>query len=354
MRMPLPPQLSDSKVSSPQLTAAAAEPTWSSLSTILCAVSQCCAWDLDAPKHFASTKVLSIGGSRNIGYLSSVRLLEKGASVTFLLRSPSCFDTDETIQKYVKSGKARLIKGDALVKTDVVRSWAEAAQGEGEQRVDVLLFTVGTIPSFSLTKGFGEQRVDVLLFTVGTIPSFSLTKGFVQTPPNLVTQSLLNALSTIPSQAIPPKIITISSTGLTKSSHAALPLLLKPVYGHFLHIPHMDKVGAEKVAAHCAGWPWDANDGDVGADIMGEQWEETEGLPKGTLPDILVVRPALLTDGECQADAVAAKGKGTSYRVREGNFKSWTVSRKDVAHFLVEGALSEWDTWKGKCVSIGY
>ena len=196
--------------------------------------------------------------------------------------------------------------------------------------------------------------MDALLFTVGTIPSFSLTKGFVQTPANLVTQSLLNALSTIPSQAIPPKIITISSTGLTKSSHAALPLLLKPVYGHFLHIPHQDKVGAEKVAAHCAGWPWDANDGDVGADIMGEQWEETEGLPKGTLRDVLVVRPALLTDGECQADAVAAKGKGTSYRAQEGNFKSWTVSRKDVAHFLVEGALSEWDTWKGKCVSIGY
>jgi hypothetical protein len=66
----------------------------------------------------------------------------KGATVTFL-RSPSTFDADTTIQKYVKSGHARLVKGDALIKCDVKKAWAEAAKGEGEERVDVLLFTVG-------------------------------------------------------------------------------------------------------------------------------------------------------------------------------------------------------------------
>ena len=64
--------------------------------------------------------------------------------MTFLLRSgPATFEKDEIIQKYVKSGKARLVKGDALNKEDVANAWQEAAKGEGWVRVGILLFTVG-------------------------------------------------------------------------------------------------------------------------------------------------------------------------------------------------------------------
>ena len=60
--------------------------------------------------------------------------------MTFLLRSPTTFDDDQTVQKYVKSGKARLIKGNALVPADVQAVWAAASK---DQPVDVLIFTVG-------------------------------------------------------------------------------------------------------------------------------------------------------------------------------------------------------------------
>lgn len=108
--------------------------------------------------------VYAIGASRNIGYYASTRLLgellvlppnpilcclldtlyyvDRGATITFLLRSPSAFDGDEVIQKYVKSGKVRLVKGDALNAQDVSRGW-ETAREAGEGRVDVVLFTVG-------------------------------------------------------------------------------------------------------------------------------------------------------------------------------------------------------------------
>lgn len=133
---------------------------------------------------------------------------------------------------------------------------------------------------------------------------------------------------------------------------------MKPLYGYLLAAPHRDKVGAEKVVAHCAGWPWDKDDGDVGADIMGEGWEDTEGLPRGTLTDIVVVRPAFLMDGPCKADTQAGTsktGKGKDpYRVKEGDIGGYIVGRKDVAHFLVEGVLAEWAQWKGKCISIAY
>ncbi|KAG6331250.1 hypothetical protein ID866_7835, partial [Astraeus odoratus] len=261
-------------------------------------------------------KVLSVGGSRNIGYYTSIRLL--GATVTFLLRSTAVFDKDETIQKHVASGKARLVKGDALVKEDVERAWAEASKGDDNRPVDFLVFTVG-----------------------GT-PQFKLSKGFVISPPNLVTQALLNCLQTLPTPT--PKIIVISSTGLTRASHKSLPLPLKPMYGYLLQVPHKDKCGAEEVLAHCADWPWDARDS-AGPDILGTDWEKR--VPgRGQLKSLVVVRPALLTDGNCRADATPAGGN--AYRVKDGDLEgSWTVSRRDVAHFLVE-VVKDWGKWEGK------
>lgn len=232
-----------------------------------------------------------------------------------------------------------MIKGDALVREDVERAWKEAAGKE-------------------------NKPIDVLLFTVGGTPKFSLLNGFTISPANLVTQSLLNTLSTIPPQPFQPRIITISSTGLTRTSHASLPLPLKPLYGYLLRVPHEDKVGAERVVAHCAGWKWDAKeDGEPGADIMGtEEWRGREGLPKeGELKRVLVIRPALLTDGDCLADKLEAKpgkcGKKElkkAYRVSEEELGGWTVSRKDVAHFVVDAIVHRWDEFENKCVSIAY
>lgn len=276
-------------------------------------------------------KVLVIGGSRNIGYFSAVRFLKSGEIVTFLLRTPSVFDKDEVIQEFVKSGKARLVKGDALVKEDCKKAWEEAAKGEPD-----------------------SEGVDLLVFTVGGTPTFQLTKGFVISPANLVTQSLLNTLSTMPSHKT--KIITISVSGVTKKSHASLPFLLKQIYTYLIAVPHKDKLCAERVVAHLSDWPWDAKDGEPGEDMMGEgDWRKKEGLPeKGELKDmVVVIRPSLLTDGECRAEK-DIKGKAP-YRATEGDVeKGWTISRKDVSHFLVEGVVKNWNEWKGKYVAIAY
>ncbi|KAF9478504.1 hypothetical protein BDN70DRAFT_879943 [Pholiota conissans] len=273
-----------------------------------------------------SLNVLSVGGSRNIGYFSAIRLLESGANVTFLLRSPTIFDSDETIQKYVKLGKARLLEGNALVREDVQRAWDEAGK---------------------------ESPVDLLLFTVGGTPKFSLTHGFVITPSTLVTDCLFNVLATMPKTEPQPRIITISSTGLTRSSHAALPLPLKPMYSYLLAAPHKDKVGAERLIRYCAGWPWNAEDGEPDEEIMGPNWKELPGLPaEGSLKHVLVIRPALLTDGECKAEKPGKKGP--AYRVSEEELGAWTVSRKDVAHFIADAVLHRWSEFENKCVSIAY
>ncbi|KAJ7513028.1 hypothetical protein B0H11DRAFT_1843461 [Mycena galericulata] len=272
----------------------------------------------------ASLNILTFGASRNIGYFSSIRLLEQGARVTFLLRSPSVFDDDETIQKYVRSGHARLFKGDATNEAQVRSAWDKAG------------------------------IVDAVIFTVGTYPTFSLTKGFVINPHNLVTQCLLNVLCTMPtySNAPQPKIVALSSIGLSPVAHAALPLPLKPIFTIFASSAHKDKIAMEHVFAHCAGWAWNPKtDGAPTIDLMGEGWMERKGLPaRGTLKHVLIVRAGLLTDGEC----VAEKGKGKTYRVSEQELGGYTVSRKDAAHFVVDAITRRWDEFDNKRVNLTY
>ncbi|CCM05132.1 uncharacterized protein FIBRA_07340 [Fibroporia radiculosa] len=274
--------------------------------------------------------VFAIGASRNIGYYASVRLLEKGATVTFLLRSLSVFNEDKVIQKFVEAGTARLVKGDALNPDDVRKGW-EASQS-----------------------AFPDGHVNLVLFTVGGTPSFSLTRGAVINPPNLCTKCLLTVLSTMPASlrepAAQPRLVVVTSNGLTRSTHAALPILLKPMYGYLLDGPHADKLATERVLAHCAGRAW--TDEEPREGFLSADWQKQEGLPHpGELKHFAVIRPALLTDGASKAESA----QRPPYRVEEGMLKqAYRVSRKDVAHFLVESLLPDWTQWEGKFVCIAY
>ncbi|CAL1705839.1 unnamed protein product [Somion occarium] len=291
--------------------------------------------------------VYALGASRNIGYLASLRLLAKGAHITFLLRNPTAFESDPAIQPYLSSsshGQAHIVKGDALNINDVKRGW-EVAGENGD--------------------------VDLILFTVGGTPRLTLAHGFVLDPPNLCTQAIINVLTTLPSPSAPPKIIAITSIGTTSSSHASVPFLLKPIHNTALVAAHRDKIGLEKVLGHVCGktaqWGYlpdkDAAGDELDGGVLGKGWKKTEGFPKEEdVATIVVVRPAMLVDGECRADEVDTSGKGRgkgkgkeAYRVQEGDLKNpYTVSRKDVAHYIVEGLLEDWQKWEGKCVSIAY
>ena len=70
----------------------------------------------------------------------------------------------------------------------------------------------------------------------------------------------------------------------------------------------------------------------------------------GYLKEVLILRPALYTDGECRAESAGKK----SYRAKDEEISGYTISRKDVAHFIVEDGLKNWDTWRGKCVRLMY
>ncbi|KAL0565411.1 hypothetical protein V5O48_016613 [Marasmius crinis-equi] len=270
--------------------------------------------------------VYSLGGSKHIGYFAALRLLDAGYTFTFLLRNPSALQNDQAMSKHIAARKVFLVKGDALVKSDVENGWNVAGK---------------------------HGPVDLMIFSVGGRPSLHITRGFVLDPPNLVTQCLLNAITTIPKNQSQPKIVAISSNGLTKTSHETLPCLLKPYYAYLLANPHQDKVGLERVLHHVAGWKWNSeDDGEPEESILSPDWTtQTPGLPDpGSLKQTLVVRPALLTDGECQADRKGEMG----YKLSEGDLGGWTVSRRDVAHFVADAVLNKWEQYVDKIISISY
>ncbi|KAG8870802.1 hypothetical protein FRB98_001341 [Tulasnella sp. 332] len=260
-------------------------------------------------------KLFAIGASRNIGYFTALTLLQQGHQVVFLLRRLNVFDDDPAMKPFMDSGSAKLVQGDASVVSDMSRAWATATS---------------------------DGPVDTVLFSVGAIPSFSFTKfDFALTVPDLCTAALINTLTTIPSAMPQPRVIAITSMGITKDSHRHLPYLLRPLYA-VIRSPHADKLGMERVVHYSAGWTPEWKENEPIKEVLAPGWE-TKLPEKGWLKHAVIVRPAILTDGEALA----------KYRVGDHLKASYTISRKDVAHFITNDLLENWEKYDGKAITVG-
>ncbi|PVG04668.1 hypothetical protein CPB86DRAFT_777947 [Serendipita vermifera] len=263
------------------------------------------------------SNVFAIGASRNIGYYASQKMLARGDTVTLLLRNTTAIENDESFKPYIASGKARLVKGDATSHNDVSAAWKVATQ---------------------------DAPVDLVMFTLGAVTgTFSLTKGVIMNPPDLCTSALL-ILSKVISESQPtaPKIVILSSTGLTPESKRVLPLPLRPLYGWLLHNAHADKRGLESVLFHAMGKEYEQ--GQIpGEPILKADWKKE--LPaEGWAKHAVVIRAALLTDGR----------ESGVYQATVGDRYAWFISRRDVAHFIVEELTPNWEKYDGNIVTIGY
>src|SRR5215470_5804929 len=78
-----------------------------------------------------------------------------------------------------------------------------------------------------------------------------MSQGFSLNPPNLCSASLFNVLACYPTDISPqPKLVVISSNGLTDAGHAALPFVIKPLFSIALKSPHADKLVMESMHLH--------------------------------------------------------------------------------------------------------
>jgi len=234
-----------------------------------------------------------------------------------------------------------------LVSDDVKAAWEKATDGRA---VDYVVFTIGATPDMG---------------------SFKLTKGFVINPPNVTTKAILNVFCTMPDSAPRPKLIAVTSIGVTKDS--PIPFVYKPLYGYLLRGPHADKLGLERVLAHGSGRHWDDKEPRIELTTVDDiKWQDRKGLPSSGSLEILVLRlPILVASAEKSTPPACAQAspppradnepetkKGDSeekpkYRVGGPELSgTYTISREEAAHFIAETAMKDWDQFKGNAITV--
>lgn len=109
-----------------------------------------------------------------------------------------------------------------------------------------------------------------------------------------------------------------------------------PLYHWLLQVPHADKRKME-------------------AQLFEAQ--AASGKVEGAAPlDFVVVRPTMLTDGECRGLAKLRVGWENPDTTGDGPQMGYTVSRKDVGNWIFEEVIKagKGGRYTNKCVSLTY
>ena len=265
-------------------------------------------------------------------------------SATLLLQDTSVFDNDEGMQPHVKSGRAQLVRGDTLVLGDVRYVWGKAT--DYGRVVDYVVFTTG--------KSSSTRDVQVTLLTTSSFvgaalgkPAFDPFRGFTTNPPNLLTKAILNVLCTIPNSVPQPKFIAATSIIVADSMIAKAKPFLRPIFGlpiqslNTVRKLHMDWLGIERVLAHGSGRPWGDEEPQAKVTTVDRiKWQDRKGLPSPGSLEILVLRPKSIIERWVQ--------------VERPNEATHTISREEVAHFITETAMKNWNLCKDIAVVVRY
>ncbi|KAK3939959.1 oxidoreductase AflX [Diplogelasinospora grovesii] len=184
--------------------------------------------------------------------------------------------------------------------------------------------------------------VDTIISSIGAAPTLSLTGGIALDDPHACgtgMTALLTALRRCRDEkgAVgDPRIVAVSTTGISDSGRRDVPLLMVPLYHVLLREPHKDKKAMERALVASGERRW------------------------------TVVRASLLTDGPGVED-------GGRVRVRVGvedlvvggkeGVKSlavgYTIAREDVGRWIFENLIQEdgeggGGRWDGKAVTVTY
>jgi hypothetical protein len=250
-----------------------------------------------------------------VSLMTVIGFLERGDAVSILLRPPSVLEQDDVLKKYFESGHLHLFKGDATSKENVISAWKAAITANGV--------------------------VNVILFAVGSTAKFKLFKGMTVNSPNVSTMAYFNTLLAITSSAesrsSPPKMVDLSAKAVTPGSMASLPAPVRLFAGWMFRSLNLDKRGMEALVFH--GWGKEYEEGMTPTPVQGilpHDWKEQ--LPQaGWAKSTVLIRPPRLTD-----DPERAK-----YRADINDFLVWSISRRDLAGFIVRVVASD-EEWREK------
>lgn len=105
--------------------------------------------------------------------------------------------------------------------------------------------------------------------------------------------------------------------------------------------PHADKEGLEYLFQRAGNFPTPTQTPPTS--ILSEA--DRASLPESFVPEVIIIRPALLTDG--------AESGLSKIRAAEGA-SVWTISRNDVARFITDRCMPGEGEWVNRAPVLGY
>jgi len=260
----------------------------------------------------STQNVLFLGASRGVGFYTALALLKSGGHATLLLRKPDVFTSNPEYEALSDEEKARvtLVQGDAFVEADVQK----AVDAAGEE-MNTVVYSIGGTLQYAFP------------FTFTLIPAQVCARG---------AAVLLTVLHKLNRAGL--RLVVVSAAG-NGNSWKDVPLLLKPIYATFIAEAQKDKVALEYLALKASKYPIPPEP------PASSLPAEAASLPSDWLDEVVIVHAPVLTDGAETGMLRKASVLPSAY----------TVSRKDVAKFIVDECLKGTDEWVGdKGVAIAY
>ncbi|KUI61973.1 Isoflavone reductase [Cytospora mali] len=242
--------------------------------------------------------IFFLGATGGCGLSTLWRSIAAGHTCIALCRTPSRF-TDKLPESQRNAANLRIEEGNALDQSAVAKCLVKSTETN-------------------------TRLVDTVVFTIGG--AFQISK-FANDDPHTLLAALSDARKGIGGATGLPKIIAISTTGL--SAHGRdFPLTLWPLYHFLLKEAHVDKKAMETLLIE-----------------SGESF--------------VIVRPSLLKDGEDETNEkrrpVRVGVEDPSAGKLESKEVGFMITRDDVGRWIFEEALGvDGGKWTGKVVSVTY
>ncbi|CAE6506168.1 unnamed protein product [Rhizoctonia solani] len=326
--------------------------------------------------------ILSAHGG--IGYLAALRILGQDLEdvCTFLVPfdEAETWKSDPQLRRYIASKTALIQTGDAKNIDDVQRAWHVAEMGIDSECSGIEAVIISDVPDqlSTLKDSSAEELLAVLkCFPAYPYPSFKMAReafGYSAKPRASFLQQRLTPLHMPRSPSYSsrsPRLILVlpsrslkrlhtsargskeeqtiawatgrkmsSSTNLASPGAASTPGTPIHADSHSIHSSYSTQLTLTKTGS-----------------LFPEEQQATSACGGWLDPKrALIIRPAVLMRRRCRGDETSSS---TPYRIQEeftirDRGGGWTISKRDVAHFIVAKALEEWTTWGGRKVRIAY
>ncbi|CAE7201546.1 unnamed protein product [Rhizoctonia solani] len=326
--------------------------------------------------------ILSAHGG--IGYLAALRILVQDPQdvCTFLVPfdETETWKSDPQLRPHIASKTALIQTGDAKNLDDVQRAWHVAEMGIDSECSGIEAVIISDVPDqlSTLKNPNAEELLTVLkCFPAYPYPSFKMARepfaysaksrasyhqrltplhmprspSYSSRSPRLILVLPSRSLKRMHPSARGSKeeqaIAWATGKKMTSSTNLASPgsAITEPgtpihADSHSIHSSYSTQLTLSKTGS-----------------LFPEEQQMTNTRGGWLDPKhALIIRPAVLMRRRCRGDET---GSSAPYRIQEeftirDRGGGWTISKRDVAHFIVAKALEEWTAWGGRKVRIAY